>query len=306
MLNVKPFERSSLEFSGWKQMSLGARYAAAFGSFAAGVLICAATDVWWPLWLAPIVFGHSFLWCKRQRTAPGGATPKGDLTWAPADPDWHAQMEKLEQAGERWDASPWDISSPLGFTIMLLVLFFGTGLVYAVTDDERQFHMALSLWLPVWFNGMRSNWNPSELRLKGEALRIAEKAAMKVASGRLEAVPLLALRKGKRGPYPVDARMMLRPKLVREQSPFIGVQVQVALNNVKGRDLPYLYCVLLMKEGHEPPVVRTEDVTEPGENEGVRFTVVRQYADNSGGYKTEPTDIERLVTATVRATEALT
>ena len=50
-------------------------------------------------------------------------------------------------------------------------------------------------------------------------------------------MPLLALREGRRGHYPVDARLMARPAR-EDASGFLGVQVQVAMNNVKRDGLP--------------------------------------------------------------------
>ena len=65
-------------------------------------------------------------------------------------------------------------------------------------------------------------------------------------------MPTLALREGRRGKYPVDARLMLRP--AREDATgFLGVQVQVALNNVQGTDYPYLYAVVLGKDAFRLP-----------------------------------------------------
>ena len=100
---------------------------------------------------------------------------------------------------------------------------------------------------------------------------------------------------GPRGKYPVDARTMLRPKA---EGPLIGVQIQVALNNVRGVNYPYLYCVVLVKEDHKPPTPfqrKHKVVYEPGKGGGVRFLVVRQHADNSGGWHTGPTAISALV-----------
>ncbi len=80
--------------------------------------------------------------------------------------------------------------------------------------------------------------------------------------------------------------------------------MQVAINNVQGRDYPYLYCVVLGKEGlelpgsrrrHERPGYEIEFVTEKGRDGEVGFLVVRQHADDSGGWHTEPEHIEALV-----------
>ena len=112
-------------------------------------------------------------------------------------------------------------------------------------------------------------------------------------------------------PHPVDARLMARPAR-EDTSGFLGVQVQVAMNNVKGTDYPYLYAVVLGKGDFrfaEAParedVHGVDLVIEAGESEGVRYRVVRQHADRSGGWHTEPRDIRGIVSAALeRAREA--
>ena len=54
-----------------------------------------------------------------------------------------------------------------------------------------------------------------------------------------DVVPLLAFREGKRGKYPVDAKLMLRPA-ADDGSGFLGIQVQVALRH--GKSLQVITC----------------------------------------------------------------
>jgi hypothetical protein len=155
--------------------------------------------------------------------------------------------------------------------------------------------------VPLWLNGLRTTWNPSELRTKGLALA----AAREVPAPGFEPVPMLALRDGPRGKYPVDAKLMLRPR-EDDGAGFLGVQVQVALNNVQGTDYPYLYAVVLGKHPFALPLARgrhrraggrVELVFERGESEGVDYLVIRQHADNAGGWHTLPDDVREIVTA---------
>ena len=100
-----------------------------------------------------------------------------------------------------------------------------------------------------------------------------------------------------------DARLMLRPAR-DDGSGFLGVQVQVAMNNVRGTDYPYLYAVILGKGAFRLPDGPTRQrsvegdvdlVCEPGEGEGVRYVVIRQHADTSGGWHTQPEHIRAIV-----------
>jgi hypothetical protein len=234
--------------------------------------------------------------------------------------DWLERVEDLEKRGERWDTTPWDLSNAVGFLVLvgvllaLAVVAFALGAAFGPDVLFRLAVAAPLLVVPLWLNGMRSTWNPSELRKKGEALAVARAALEEDAGQDFDLVPLLALREGRKGKYPVDARLMARPAR-EDASGFLGVQVQVAMNSVKGTDYPYLYAVILGKGDFRFPKgaglasgpslgfvggsgVRL--VSESGESEGVRYQVVRQHADERGGWHTEPEHIRLIVSAALQ------
>lgn len=259
------------------------------------------------LGLLVAILGHLPLWVRRQTTAPGGATPVHEEVWAPTEDDWTLRVGALEQQGKDWDTSPWDITSGRGILTLLLViaaLGFGIVVMGAALGGDAAMRLAVAaavLILPLWLNGIRTTWNPSELRLKGEALDVARGAVAGEVEGELDRVPLLALREGRRGKYPVDARLMLRPA-EDDGTSFLGVQVQVAINNVQGTDFPYLYCVVLGKEGFRLPAAKSrhrsgavELVYERGDGDDVSYLVIRQHADKAGGWHTEPEHIRGIM-----------
>ena len=264
-----------------------------------------------------LLAGHLPLWVRTQTTAPGGATPQHEDVWAPVEDDWLKRVQDLEKRGARWDTTPWDISNATGclsLVGLLLLLAIVAFLLGAVSGPDALLRVAVAapfLFVPLWLNGMRTTWNPSELRKKGEALAVAREVIAEAAGKDFDLVPLLALREGRRGHYPVDARLMARPAR-EDQSGFLGVQVQVALNNVRGTDYPYLYAVILGKGDFLFPkgpgrqrLHGLDLVLEPGRSEGVRYLVVRQHADRSGGWHTEPEHIRGIVAAALdRAREA--
>jgi hypothetical protein len=267
--------------------------------------------------LVLVLAGHLPLWVRHQSNAPGGATPSHEEVWAPVEDDWLARVEELEGRGAKWDTTPWDLSNVLGFFVLLGVLILvGIAVVGAgaLLGSDVFFRLAVAaplLVVPLWLNGLRTTWNPSELRKKGEALAIAREEADRLGRGDFDPVPMLALREGRTGKYPVDARLMLRPAR-EDESGFLGVQVQVAMNNVKGTDYPYLYAVVLGKGDFRMPGVspRTrrdgaEIVFERGESEGVRFRVVRQHADRQGGWHTEPHHIVTIVAVALEEARAI-
>jgi hypothetical protein len=269
---------------------------------------------WAVLGLPLLVAGHLPLWVRTQSNAPGGATPQHEEIWVPVEDEWLERVDKLERKGRRWDATPWDLTNARG-CLMLLAVLAGIAVVCVVAaaglgpDGFLRLAVAAPLLLvPLWLNGVRSTWNPSELHKKGEALAVAREVAEASAKGDaaddFDLVPLLALREGKQGKYPVDARLMLRPK-VEDGSGFLGVQVQVAMNNVQGTDYPYLYCVVLGKKGfripqhaggHDPwPGWKVRMVYERGKGDDVVYLVIRQHADRSGGWHTEPEHVREIV-----------
>jgi len=284
------------------------RLAASSCLFAVGLVLWAlAPLVVASLGLLLVLAGHLVLWVRSQSIAPGGATPKHEDAWAPVEDDWLERILELERSGERWDTTPWDVSNRLGCLTLVALLgaigaaaFVSAGFL-GVGGAFRAGVAALVLFVPLWLNGIRTTWNPSELRKKGEALAIARKAAETLIGSDFDVVPTLALREGGRGQYPVDARIMLRPT-TEDASGFLGVQVQVALNNVQGTDYPYLYAVVLGKGEFVFPsgpgrrlVNNVDTVFEKGAGDGVKYLVVRQHADKSGGWHTEAHHIQGLV-----------
>ena len=285
--------------------------------FAVGLAIwCVAPAGGW-LGLFLVLAGHLPLWVRHQSNAPGGATPDHEEVWAPVEEDWLERIAALEESGKRWDTTPWDLSNLRGCLTLVGVLgLLGGGVVLAglLLGADAFFRLAIAaplLLVPLWVNGLRTTWNPSELRQKGEALAVARAEAVRLGDDDFDPVPMLALREGPRGKYPVDARLMLRPSH-EDESGFLGVQVQVAMNNVKGTDYPYLYAVVLGKGDFTIPPVSgrqrrggVDIVFERDESEGVRFLVVRQHADRRGGWHTEPDHISAIVEVALDKARAL-
>jgi hypothetical protein len=307
-LSPTPAEAASLRFL----LPVGGpagRLLAAAALFAVGLLLLVAA----PGLLAPalggeiVLLAHVVLWVRSQTTAPGGATPQHEEVWAPVEDDWLARVGELEDRGERWDVTPWDVSNKIGCATLVALLgvvftfLFVAGAALGAGTAFRICAAALLLFVPLWFNGIRTTWNPSELRKKGQALAVAREAAGKLAGSDFDFVPMLALREGRRGKYPVDARLMLRPSR-EDATGFLGVQVQVSLNSVRGTDYPYLYCVVLGKEPFQLPSTEKRQVKngvdmvfERGAGKGAKYLVVRQHADTSGGWHTEDAHIRGLV-----------
>ncbi|MCG6924519.1 MAG: hypothetical protein LJF30_04295 [Acidobacteria bacterium] len=309
-------EESQLRFA-FPLPDLRTRILLAAALFAVGLAIWTVAPAGGWIGLVLVLAGHLPLWVRHQSNAPGGATPDHEEVWAPVEDDWLDRVTALEESGRRWDTTPWDLSNVRGcltLVALLVVLGFAVVAAGAVLGADSFFRLAVAaplLLVPLWLNGLRTTWNPSELRKKGEALAVARAQAERLGAGDFDPVPMLALREGRRGKYPVDARLMLRPAR-EDESGFLGVQVQVAMNNVKGTDYPYLYAVVLGKGDFRMPPVSPRQrrdgvdiVFERDESEGVRFLVVRQHADKHGGWHTESEHILAIVAAALEKARAV-
>ena len=287
---------------------LGTRFVLAGSLFALGLAAwCLLPGLLAVAGLPLLLLGHLPLWARTQTTAPGGATPAHEDVWAPVEDDWLDRVSDLETRGARWDATPWDLSnrvgclSLVGVLLLVAIVSFLAGTVFGADTLLRVLVAAPLLLVPLWLSGMRTTWNPSELRKKGEALAAARAAFEEKGRKDFDLVPLLVLRDGRRGKYPVDARLMARPA-TEDRSGFLGVQVQVSMNNVQGTDYPYLYAVVLGKEGFLLPKLPSRQrvegvdlVAERGRSEGVVYLVLRQHADRSGGWHTDADTIRGIV-----------
>jgi len=154
----------------------------------------------------------------------------------------------------------------------------------------------LVLLIPLLFTGNVSLWTPKELARKMGAFE-AIVTSEPTEGGPIIITPDLRLDKDKEGrQIPEDIRLMVEPR--RKPADFLGVQVQVAINNGEHGAVPYMYAVFLCRGKGETyqalAAARFGDyVREPGGDKEYGFVVVRQRTE-SGGYHTTPDDCREL------------
>ena len=150
---------------------------------------------------------------------------------------------------------PWFFKPAFGITVIVLVvsgafvlLFFDVteGLLLIVLDTT------LILYAPS-FTGAVKLWTPWDLRMKMNSINPVLIEA-EAAGKDLIVTPYLRFDKDKENrQIPEDIRLMLEPR--RKPADFVGVQIQVAINNGPNGAVPYMYAVFLCK-GQGPTYTR--------------------------------------------------
>lgn len=183
------------------------------------------------------------------------AKPKktGKETWEKVTPDEYAKV-KLKAARLRsWDEDFFDgtsVSGLVGLAVVALLCLavYGVLAVKFSFPDGTWVYFGLDaavLLLPMWFIGTRDYLRKDRLIIKIDMLEKVM-AALKDPSD-LQVQPMLSLAAAEKGLVPEDARLMV--KLVGAPKDLYGLQVQLSVNSVQGKDFPYLYCVLIAKAG---------------------------------------------------------
>lgn len=271
------------------------RFWLVLGLWLFGLLIQAATG-----WLAAgavVIFLGTILALTRGYSNEPPRTLRGQRRWENVTLDQFERVATLDREGRRWDRS-----APIDATNILGLLF---GLVLALTiamaaANLRQvsFQLAsvclmdsVALFAPFWITGIRRLYHRTELMIRVGALQNILDRLSTPDMGGWTAAPMLELEKTESGDVPQDAKLLARFDGAPEN--FIGIQVQVSLNNVQGTKYPYLYCVILAKPGFglqkwniELERIALKIAREYHSADEVELIVVRQQTTKKSGYHT--------------------
>jgi len=198
-----------------------------------------------------------------------------------------------------WRRDFLSVSSGRGF-VTLAGLVVAVGIVARFLKHHEGTMMAVAwcidaaaVLIPLWFSGLRSGWTPAHFAIKLKALENIRGFFEMMSNPALKLQPVLEVATNAKGEtVPMDARFMIRFPDGPED--FIGVQVQVSLNDVQGTKFPYLYCVVLAKEGFglikkiAAGRVAKGDIIETQTEKDVEVVVVRQHTTKRTGYHTDP------------------
>jgi len=167
---------------------------------------------------------------------------------------------------------------------------------------------AAVLVLPHWFSGIRRILKNDPLVIKVENLLAIIDLWENVRQDGEVLTVQMEVCTGKSGEIPKDAKLILRPGGADDT--FLGLQVQVTINNVQGKDYPYLYCVLVARHEFglldrldlDPP---TKIIAEPKREEQVDIVVIRQHTTKQSGYHTKRSACARIFTYALTETRRL-
>lgn len=267
------------------------------------------------------------------------ARPKtgGGLKWERVTPDEYVKIKLKAEQLRRWDEDLFDITNTKGALAFAAVCGLCAGLYFLLAAG---FGFPSGYWVfvgldaavilaPLWFTGVRKYLRKDQLLLK---INILEGVIKRLASpSEAQVFPMLALAGTEEGrTAPEDARLLV--KLVGAPAAFRGIQVQLSINSVQGKDYPYLYCVLVAEagsgliEGYERFLPKPEEnsgsriaalfmgafggpaaklVYEAQKNPDADILVIRQRAEKNTGYATAQPAADAIVSASLELAKKL-
>ncbi len=226
-----------------------------------------------------------------------------DRHWRSAQLEHLDKIVEIDRKSRNWDSAAIDITNPLG--VVVLVLLGGAVYVGAMALADRYEWAAkmlvldtAALLLPHWVTGVRSILTNAPLTVKVDILRaIAGQWSAAAAEGE-ELLPQMEMRTYAKGEIPNDVKLVLRQSRLPA---LLGLQVQVVLNRVQGKDYPYMYCVLVAKQElglltkikpSPSSEIVVEAKTEPRED--LELLVIRGRTTKTSGFHTNPAACARI------------
>lgn len=302
--------RHLLQFYLAPKMAYGSRLGLAVTLIAAAFLI---QVLWTPrgagpvlLVSAPLLFaGNLFLLARGFNLAPKGLLVGGE--WEKTTREQFRQAMLKDGQVRRWDENAVDISCKLGgFLFLLLIAAIAVTTLMIGGSGRAGQHFAplfaadaLLLFLPHWFTGIRRGWRPIVLREVIRSLETALSTIDEYEEPTCQIQPMFKVAGTGERKTPNDARVFIRFPDASEE--FLGLQIQVSLNDVQGTKYPYLYVVLVAKKefgllDHVDTVLRhARGITvESDREEDVDVIVIRRPTTKTSGYHTKPKWIRRI------------
>jgi hypothetical protein len=300
-LMLSPADRGIVVFRIWPSLPYSARVMIAAGSLAAGLLWQVLTMALFPGILL-VLAGNLFLLVCGYNNNAEYAKFSPSLEWRPATIEKVREIRELDRKMKQWDRSFLDITNVSGRSIFILIVIALAALFFLAVGTEQTALLIVTvnagvLLLPHWITGVRRILTRPRLMLKIDALlKLLDSVEPEIADDKLE-LSLLMERRGN-GEIPSDVRFRYVPKGAGPG--FLGLQGQMAVNEVQGTSYIYFYVVAIAKEGYGlsrrlgdwqvPPGL----VLEPSSSGGVEVLVLRRRTTKKSGYSTDAHQISSI------------
>ena len=278
-----------------QKMPIGVRLALYGAAAAAGVALQMVFDGLAFLGIILVASAAAVMFAKSYRNKPE------DLGYEDWKPVSFAEYQKVRTNLEQSKKNRLSLYYKPGAKVLLIVpglvlLFFSFffGIAGGLEYLPRAVINIIILALPLTFSGLIKLWIPRELAMKVSAFY---PIAVESQDGDLVITPYLRFDRDKEGrEIPEDIRFMV--ELRRNPEDFVGIQLQVAINNGPNGAVPYMYAVYLCRgKGATYRRFSAMDfggyVTEAGGDSEYGTVVVRQRT-SGGGYYTTPDQCNRL------------
>lgn len=256
-----------------------------------------------------LLAGNVFLLVRGYNLQPTYGIQGGK--WEKTTRDRFQAIRDLEKKVSRWDQTFADITCLAGSAclVILIAAIVALYMLLAAKVGTSYWPQVLAvdaavLILPHWVTGTRRGWRPVGLRQQIDTLETAMREIERYPNPSCQIQPMLEVAGSGDTHTPIGARVFVRFPDGPED--FLGLQFQVALNEVQGTKYPYLYAVLVAKKSFDLLAKHFDAIRrgahelltiESSTEEDAEVIIIRQWTSGGSGYHTKAKDVRRIVQA---------
>lgn len=272
-------------------------------------------DLFW-IGLIPVAAGVLLMLVKGYKNNPDLSLRRNP--WRPSRREEVGRILEINKKQKSWDSDAVDITNPKGAVMLGLItagVLMAAFMLYSFTYSEDLVKIILLnsavILLPFWITGVRSILTNHRLTIKVRIFLGLEDTfeRMKEEGEEFQFQLATAQARGGAGEVPDDLKGII---LFHKGCPdFLGVQMQISINQVQGKDYPYFYCVLVAHEGFGEITKGNLDtpprkvIIETKKEKDVYIAVIRQHTTKQTGYYTKPAAVNTIFTYAVRQARKL-